>query len=123
MSYRMSVSAAQEIMDVQSVALIEIKYLLAVNKTVERTARRMEAVRRMHDKKARSKSRSRSLEGRSHSPGLTRGRALPSSSSSLESCVQHVPFLSRSARFAILCSERNVFNARVQKELVVNELK
>jgi hypothetical protein len=44
-----------------------------------------------------------------------------------DSYVQRVPFLSRTTRFAILCSERNVFKARVEKELVgetvLNQLK
>jgi hypothetical protein len=117
-SQRMSVAAAQEIITGMD---HEIKYLLAANKTVEYTkavlTRRREAVRRMQDERVRSKSRSRSPTSWPPSPGSGRCRAPPSSPTGPDSYVQRVPFLSRTARFAILCSERNVFKARVEKEL------
>jgi hypothetical protein len=108
----------QEIMDAQRVALIdakmndEIKYLLATNKTVERTDRMLEELRRKHNKRERS----RSPNSRSRSPESKRGRALPSAYASFNAYVQQLPSMSRTTRFAILCSERSVFNARVQKE-------
>jgi hypothetical protein len=123
LSHRMSVAATQEIIDTGIDH--EIKYLLAANKTIECTkaalTRRREAFR---DKRVRSKNRSRSPKDRSRSPKTRssspssgRCRAPPSSPTSPDSNVQRVPFLSRTARFAILCSERNVFKARVEKEL------
>jgi hypothetical protein len=129
-------AAPQEILDVEVVRRMlidtkmdeEIKYLLAANKTVERTeatlARRRDALRRVRDEKARSsgrsrspKSRSSSPKSRSASPRSGRGRAPPSSPASPDCYVQRIPFSSRASRFAMLCSERNVFNARVEKEL------
>jgi hypothetical protein len=149
-SHRMSVAAAQDLIDTEMNR--EIIYLLAANKTVERTeailTRRREAVRRMRDENARSNSRSRSPESRSRSPKSRppspesrshspksrspsprsgRGRAPPSSSTGADSYVQRIPFLSRTTRFVMLLNERNVFKARVKKELddetAVNELK
>jgi hypothetical protein len=105
----MSVAAAQEVIGTGM-----DNELLASNKTVEYTktvlTRRREAVRRMQDEMVRSKSRSRSPKSRSPSPGSGRCRAPPSSPTGPDSYV-------RTARFAILCSERNVFKARVEKEL------
>jgi hypothetical protein len=116
-SHRMSVAAAQENIDIEMDR--QIKYLLPSNKTLERTkavlTRRSEADRRMRDERARSRSptsRSRSPKSR---PPTGRGRAPPSTGP--DSYVQRIPFLSRTTRFAILCSERNIFKARGEADL------
>jgi hypothetical protein len=81
----------------------EIKHLLAANKTVRRTSRRMVALRRMREKKARPKNRS---------PKSTHGPVPPSAAASPDSYVQQVPLLSRATRFAILLSEREKLESK-----------